>query len=130
MRIITATIIWLFLIMQCITAVAQDWKLSVDANLTLTQNTYSDNWVGGESGALSWTFNSNSLAEKQLSERIYNKNTMKLFFGQTHNQERETHVWRKPVKATDLIDLESVFRFTFGGFVEPFAAGRLESQLF
>ncbi|MFC1555356.1 DUF3078 domain-containing protein, partial [candidate division KSB1 bacterium] len=100
----------------------------MDANLTITQNTYSDNWTGGESGALSWTFNSNSLAEKQLSEKVFNKNTMKLFFGQTHNQLKETKIWAKPVKNTDLIDLESVFRFSIGGYVEPFAAARLESQ--
>jgi len=107
---------------------AQPWNVSVDANLTLTQNAYSNNWVGGESGALSWTFNSNSFAEKQLHEKVYNKNTLKLFFGQTHNQNMATKRWAKPVKSTDLIDFESVFRFTLGGFTEPFAAGRIETQ--
>ena len=107
---------------------AQTWNVSVDANLTLTQNAYSNNWVGGESGALSWTFNSNSFAEKQLHEKVYNKNTLKLFFGQTHNQNMATKRWAKPVKSTDLIDFESVFRFTLGGFTEPFAAGRVETQ--
>jgi hypothetical protein len=109
-------------------AFAEPWTLSVDANLTLTQNAYSDNWVGGEAGALSWTLNSNSLAEKQLSSKIHNKNTLKLFFGQTHNQDIETKKWAKPVKSTDLIDFETVFRFTLGAFVDPFAAGRVESQ--
>ena len=107
---------------------AQSWNVSVDANLTLTQNAYSDNWIGGESGALAWTFNSNSLAEKQLHAKVHNKNTLKLFFGQTHNQNQVTKTWARPVKSTDLIDFESVFRFTLGGFAEPFAAGRVETQ--
>ena len=29
---------------------AESWNLSVDASLTLTQNTYSDNRAGGEGG--------------------------------------------------------------------------------
>ena len=107
---------------------AEPWTVAVDANLTLTQNAYSDNWVGGEAGALFWTFNSNSLAEKQLYAKVHNKNTLKLCFGQTHNQDQETKTWAKAVKSTDLIELESVFRFTLGGFVDPFAAGRVQTQ--
>ena len=34
----------------------------------------------------------------------------------------------KPVKSTDLIDAESLWRMTLGLFVDPFAAVRLESQ--
>ena len=107
---------------------AEPWTMAVDANLTLTQNAYSNNWVGGEVGALSWTFNSNSLAEKQLYAKVHNKNTLKLSFGQTHNQDKETKAWAKPMKSTDLIDFESVLRFTLGGFVDPFASGRVETQ--
>ncbi len=107
---------------------AAPWKLSVDANLTFTQNNYSDNWTGGEAGALSWAFNSNSLAEKQLSSKLFNKNTLKLLFGQTHNQDPESNAWSRPVKSTDLVDLESVFRLTLGGWVDPFVGGRIETQ--
>lgn len=107
---------------------AEPWTMAVDANLTLTQNAYSDNWVGGEVGAISWTFNSNSLAEKQLYTKVHNKNTLKLSFGQTHNQDKETKAWAKPMKSTDLIEFESVFRFTLGGFVDPFASGRVGSK--
>ena len=107
---------------------AEPWELSVDANLTLTQNSYSDNWVGGETGSVSWVFNSNSLAQKQLTEKLHNTNTLKLSFGQTHSQNVETKKWAKPVKSTDLIDFETVFRFTLGAFVDPFVSGRLESQ--
>jgi hypothetical protein len=107
---------------------AEPWKASVDANLTLTQNAYSDNWVGGEVGSLAWVFNSNSLAERQFNPKVNNRSTLKLFFGQTHNQDRETKTWGKPVKSTDRIDFETVFRFTLGGFVDPYASGRIESE--
>ena len=32
----------------------EGWQVESDVNLTLTQNAYSDNWDGGETGALSW----------------------------------------------------------------------------
>jgi hypothetical protein len=109
---------------------ADPWVKSVDANLTMTQNAYSDNWVGGEAGTLSWVFNSNSLLERQLNSKVNTKNTLKLFFGQTHSQDRETKDWEKPLKSTDRIDFETVWRFTLGSFVDPFASGRIESQFY
>lgn len=124
---LTAAIAFVLLV-AAVPASAEDWKLSVDANLTFTENSYSDNWVGGESGALSWAFNSNSLAEKQLSSILHNKNTLKLLFGQTHNQDQETKDWHSPVKSTDLIDFETVFLFTMHKFVDPYVSGRVETQ--
>jgi hypothetical protein len=111
---------------------ANPWNLAVDANLTLNQNAYSNNWVGGELGTLSWAFTSNSLAEKQLHPKINNKNTLKLAYGQTYTQQDtgSAKKWTGPLKSTDLIDFESVLRFTLGGFVDPFASARLESQFF
>jgi len=109
-------------------SIADPWTKSVDANLTMTQNAYSDNWIGGEAGTLSWVFNSNSLFERRLNPTINTKNTLKLFFGQTHSQDRDTKNWEKPLKSTDRIDFETVLRFTFGGFVDPYASGRIESQ--
>ncbi len=106
----------------------QPWAVSVDANLTLTENAYSDNWVGGEAGALSWAFNSNALVERQLAPTLHNKNALRLAFGQTHTQNTETDVWSSPAKSTDLIELETILRFTLGGVVDPFASGRVESQ--
>jgi hypothetical protein len=121
-------IIFLSLLILVSFVSAAPWEKSADANLTLTQNSYSDNWVGGESGSLSWTFNFNGLAQKQLSTKVNNQNTLKLSFGQTHSQNQVTKNWLKPVKSTDLIDYETVFRFTLGAFVDPFVSGRLESQ--
>jgi hypothetical protein len=107
---------------------AEPWKLEADVNLTLNQNNYSDNWVGGEAGSISWAFNSNWLAERQLNAKINSKSTLKLLFGQTHNQDVETKDWAKPVKSTDLVDFESVFRFTLGAIVDPYAGIRIETQ--
>lgn len=52
---------------------------------------------------------------------------MKLALGYTMTQDTTRH-WGKPAKSTDLVDLESVLRFTLGVFVDPFASLRLESQ--
>ena len=106
----------------------EGWQVESDVNLTLTQNAYSDNWDGGETGALSWALNSNTIAESQLTDLWNNKNTLKLAFGQTHNQNRETKKWAEPATTTDLIDFESVLRMTHGWAVDPFASGRLESR--
>ncbi len=110
---------------------AEDWNLASDISLTMNQNAYSDNWTGEEKGSISWVFNANFLAEKQLNTKVHNKNTLKLAFGQTHTQmldEMGEKYWAKPDKSTDLIDFESIFRFTLGAFVDPFASIRDETQ--
>jgi hypothetical protein len=107
---------------------ADPWNKSVDANVTMAQNAYSDNWTGGEVGSIAWVFNSNSMFERQLTPKLHTHNTLKLFFGQTHSQNEETKHWAKPFKSTDRIDLESVLRVTLGLVVDPFASLRIESQ--
>ena len=109
-------------------AVPEGWQIASDINLTLTQNAYTDNWDGGETGALSWVFNSNTLAENQLTDVVNSKNTLKLSFGQTHKQDEDSGNWDRPSKTTDLIDFGSVFRFDYGWPVDLFASGRVQSQ--
>ncbi|MBN2566149.1 MAG: DUF3078 domain-containing protein, partial [Candidatus Eisenbacteria bacterium] len=106
----------------------EGWQIASDINLTLTQNAYSENWSGDETGSISWALNSNTTAESQLSETMNTKSTLKLSFGQTHTQDSETKVWARPIKSTDLVDLESVLRFTYGWAVDPFVAGRVQTQ--
>jgi len=110
------------------TSVADAWKKHLDLNLTLTQNSYSDNWVGGEAGNATWVANANSGFEKQLSEKLNSRTTIKLAFGQTHTQNHETKKWAKPVKATDLVDIETLERLTLKTWVDPYLALRFESQ--
>ena len=109
---------------------ADPWQVTIDANIGLNEAAYSDNWEGGESGSVNWTLLSTTIAEKQINEKVNTRNTLKFSFGQTHNQDSDTKDWTKPVKSTDLIDLESVFRFSLGAFVDPYTSGRFESQFF
>jgi hypothetical protein len=117
-----------FLFAVLSSADAEPWKKNMDLNLTMTQNSYSDNWTGGEAGNVSWAGNASSGWEKQLSERLNSKTTVKLAFGQTHSQNQETKRWAKPTKSTDLIDLESLARLTLHMWVDPYLALRFESQ--
>ncbi len=103
------------------------WEIDVDANVTLTQNAYSDSWIGSEKGAISWASKLNFVAERQFTPIFNHRNTLKLAFGQTKAQE-EDKSWGNFLKSTDLIDFESLQRLTLSGWVEPFIAVRLISQ--
>lgn len=108
-------------------AAATPWNKVVDANLTINQNAYSDNWGGGATGLLAYAATANALAEKQLNEKMNSRNTLKLAFGQTSTQDM-SHTWGPLVKSTDEINFESVLRFTLGWVVDPFASAQLQSQ--
>jgi len=105
------------------------WKKSLMVDITTTQTSYSNSWVGGEAGSVNWVGNLNGSAEKQLRGWFNFKSTLKLSFGQTMTQGADSvKHWSKPKKSTDLIDWENVGRFTLQKSVDPFAAFRLESQ--
>ncbi|MFH2048189.1 MAG: DUF3078 domain-containing protein [bacterium] len=119
------------------TVFAQDstfsgWKKSMVIDFTVTQTSYSDSWTGGEAGSINWVSNLNGSAEKQLSPKFNYRTSLKLSFGQTHSQNTNLpdKPWKKPQKSTDLIDWENVGKFTFGWFVDPYAAFRVESQFY
>ena len=121
------------IVMMCVSSIltAESWKITSDASLSLSQSSYSDNWAGTELGSISWTAASNSAAEKQLTDIMHNRTTLKLSFGQTHQQRINTEGekdWSKPEKSNDKIDLESLLRFTLQSYVDPFVAARWESQ--
>ncbi len=121
-----------FVVLAIVAAIsAEDWEVKSDFNLLLSQGAYSDNWNGTEKSSVSWTAKLNSSAQKQLTDLLNNRNTLKLAFGQTHQQEVDDNgdrYWAKPEKSTDLIDFESMLRFTMHGWVDPFVSFRLESQ--
>lgn len=113
------------------TARAQDtWTYLLETDLTSTQAYYSDSWTGGETGNVSWVWNLNSIAEKQLSASLHNRNVLRLKYGQTHTQDQETGDWRSPVKSDDLIDFESILRLTMIESFDPYAGVRFESQFY
>ncbi len=103
------------------------WKYTVLTNLTLTLNTYSDNWAGGEFSAFSWAWQFNGTAEKALAPWVKSNNTLKLAFGQTALQDSAKN-WGELKKSTDLIDLETMARFTLKSVVDPFVGVRVVSQ--
>ncbi|MDD5132715.1 MAG: DUF3078 domain-containing protein [bacterium] len=111
-------------------AAAEPWKVTIEDNLMVTQNAYSNNWAGSEAGSLSWTANSNTLAEKQMTSKMNSRNTAKLSYGLTYYQNEVTNKWGAPVKSTDLIDAESILRFTLGKSVDPYTSLRFESQFY
>ncbi|MFH1681621.1 MAG: hypothetical protein ABIH26_13395 [Candidatus Eisenbacteria bacterium] len=108
------------------------WYPSLESGLNITQSTYSDNWGGGDKGSVVWALITNGSLESQLNEKANTKSLVKLAFGQTHQQAVRTdgtRGWDKPEKSTDLVDLESILRFTLGWHVDPYVSGRFESQL-
>jgi hypothetical protein len=112
-----------------------NWYPTAEAGLNLTQSSYTDNWVGGETGSVVWAAIFNGGLENQLSEKVHWNNILKLAYGQTHQQVatvdeegKETgRKWGSPIKSTDLIDFETIFLFTLGGYLDPFVSGRFES---
>lgn len=107
------------------------WYPTAEAGIGITQSSYSDNWAGGDRGSIVWTALFSGNLENQLHPKVHWNNTLKLAYGQTHQQAvgaDGTRVWDRPDKSTDLVDLESLARFTLGGYVDPFASVRFESQ--
>lgn len=130
MRSVAASLLigLVFLLALASIAAADPWKISLDLGLNLTQNSYSNNWTGGEIGSVAWVSMANGIFERQFSPIFNFKNTTKLQFGQTHTQDEITKDWKKPIKSTDKIDIENLGRFTLQAWVDPYVAFRIESQ--
>lgn len=107
------------------------WKYSINTNLTLTLNSYSDNWAGSEMSALSWGWQFTGIAEREITNWLADKNVLKLAFGQAKIQdvtESGEKRWTSPKKSSDLIDFETILRFTLKSYVDPFMSARLVTQ--
>ena len=107
------------------------WYPGLEAGITFTQSAYSDNWKGGDLGQVAWTTILNSSLENQLHQKVNWLSALKLAYGQTHQQSRNSSgepEWDQPNKSTDLIDFETTFRFTLGRWVDPYVSGRFVSQ--
>lgn len=127
----TRYLVFIVVLLATISLNAEPWTLKGDFNLNLTQSAYSNNWSGTEKGNFTWVAGTNMSAEKALSPLLYNLNTLKLAFGQTHQQVENSageNYWGKPIKSTDKIDAESLLKMTMQTWVNPFAAVRMESQ--
>lgn len=126
--LISATVLIIGGLVNAQDSTQSGWQQSLIVDMTATQTAYSDSWSGGEAGSFNWVGNINGSAEKQFSPKFNFRSILKVSFGQTFTQDPETKNWSKPAKSTDLIDWENLARFTLGGYVDPFAALRVETQ--
>jgi hypothetical protein len=127
-RVAIATVLAVVALFSYNAATAAEWEKSVDMSLALTQSSYNNHWTGGEAGSVNWIANANSQFTGKLSPKFTWDNTIKLAFGQSHIQDKETKHWAKPEKSADRIYLESVGRFNLDAIVNPYAAATFESQ--
>lgn len=109
------------------------WQFKSTALLTLSQSSYSTNWSGGDRGSIVWVLGALTTAERQFSTRFNLSNTLGLSYGQTSRQQPDPSspgelAWDAPEKTTDQILAETIGRWTLGGFVDPYAALRVETQ--
>lgn len=103
-------------------------RTTIDASLTLSQSTYSDNWTGGDAGNFAWIAIVNAGRQIYHQQTWHWRNTLNLSYGQTHAQDPETNTWRKPTKSTDKIDFESLLRYLRWSALPPYVSVRALSQ--
>lgn len=102
-----------------------EWQNEFELGVNLLQSSYSKNWNGGDKGSVAWTGNFSGRMENQFNEGKNWRNTLKLAYGQTHQQAREDDgslTWQKPDKTDDIIDFESLLRWTRASGWDPFLA--------
>ena len=104
------------------------WEVNVNANLMGSFQYYTKNWTGEEKGAVAWTGQLNADLKRQFNSVLHNRNVMKLAFGQTNYQKESRDGFLDPVKSTDLVDLESILKFTPKIVLNPFIGVRYISQ--
>lgn len=110
--------------------VGDGWIRKVRFDLGLAQSYFTENWAGNEVGTVAWLSGVDALAAKQLHPKFKLENTLVLAFGQTHQQDRDTGRWLRPVKSSDKIDFDSVGRFTLGRWMDPYLAFTLDSAFY
>lgn len=106
------------------------WQFGAIVGLNLSQSAFSDNWAGGDQGSINWVLKSDLNAQRQFNESMHWSNDLQLAYGQTATQTVDSgeRRWDKPDKTTDLIQFESLARFTLHGVADPYLGFRLESQ--
>jgi len=109
------------------------WKFTGVAALNMSQSAYSTNWNGGDEGNWVWVSRFDGAAERQTSRHFNTLNTLVIAYGQTSRQQTDPsdpgqRVWEAPSKTSDQISFESVGRFTYQSFADPYFAFRFETQ--
>lgn len=109
------------------------WKPTFVLGVNLAQSAFTDDWKGGDRGSVVWVANGDFALERQFSTKFNLSNHLQAAYGQSAQQVADPNdprrrVWDRPQKSTDLLALESVGRFSLGGFVDPFVSVRGETQ--
>jgi opacity protein-like surface antigen len=111
-------------------APAEGWQNEFSIGLNMLQSSYSQNWNGGDKGSINWNGTFDAKMERQYTSRNW-RNTLKLAYGQSHKQERDGSdqlYWQKPDKTDDIIDFESLLRFTQHSGWDPYVAVNAKSK--
>ena len=107
------------------------WHVAGQLGVNLLQSSFTDNWNGGDTGAVSWGANFKISAENQFHQKWNWFNRLRLAYGQIHQQERvgpnSEQQWQEPTKTDDEIDLESVARYMPGNRWNPYFSFRFQS---
>lgn len=93
--------------------------------VNMLQSSYSKNWNGGDKGSVNWSVTFAGRHEKQMSEKFNWQNTLKLAYGQNHQQSRADDgrlYWLRADKNTDAIEFESLGRLTGASGWDPYVA--------
>ncbi|MFN2371844.1 MAG: DUF3078 domain-containing protein, partial [Candidatus Krumholzibacteriia bacterium] len=101
------------------------WQKEFKLGLNILQSSYSENWNGGDKGSVVWNGAFEGRMEKQYGQSRNWRHSLKLSYGQTHQQDRDAGgdlYWRRPDKTDDIIDYESLLRFTQDSGWDPFVA--------
>lgn len=105
-------------------AQSDGYAIEFTPSLNASVNLFSKNWDGGQLGSATWSLNLDFRAEKQLGKKVFNKNYIKVNYGQTAVQEKVDGKkdWSDFEESQDKLEAESVFKFTLGAMVDPYVS--------
>lgn len=98
--------------------------ISFTPSLNASVNLFTKNWESGQLGSANWNINVDFTAEKQLNEKLFNSNYIKLNYGQTAVQEKVDGKkdWSDFEESQDKIEAEALLKFTLGKMVDPYVS--------
>ncbi len=108
---------------------AAEWSVTPYAQTGLSL--YSENWDGGDVSSFMWVAKLDADFKKQLNDFLLTENILKLAFGQTITQSKDStgnKEWDDPIKSTDNIEFKSDLDFTIKSPLDPYIGVHLTSQ--
>jgi hypothetical protein len=105
-------------------------QYSINADLTLSLNTFSNNWAGNTTGMMIWNSNLNPVLNYQIFDWLNFNNSFYFEFGQTWLQDKTIQSWSAPQKSADNINLQSTFTFLTKPIINPYISLNLQTQFF